>query len=200
MKIEMSDWIERAIQTRKKHQLTQFELAERMDATQGYVSNVERRRKGYTLDTVYKFARALGVSFNELYYGKEIEVVPTSGVPLLDPVTLPKWINNPTVVPDQYIPCPRADRGSRTFAYLVQGDAMQPAYRDGTIVYVDPDIEKAAGKNVIYIGGNNKPALRSFVIVDGVEYLKPLNAQYPAQEVETGAIYCGSVIASYSPE
>ncbi|WP_299726757.1 LexA family transcriptional regulator [uncultured Endozoicomonas sp.] len=199
-RLEMTDWIDRAIQTRKAAQLTQFELADRMDATQGYVSNIERRRKGFTLDTVYKFARALGVSFNALYYGRETETPAVDGVPLLDPVSLAAWINDPTAEASQFIPCPKADRGARTFAYIVQGDAMEPAYKDGTIVYVDPDTEKAVGKNVIYIASNGRPSLRSFTKVDGVEYLKPLNSQYPAQEVEADAIYCGSVVASYKPE
>ncbi|MCM3572285.1 helix-turn-helix domain-containing protein [Mesobacillus subterraneus] len=58
---------------RKKHLLSQEDLAELSKLDRKYISNLERDVSSPTLDTLYKLAAAFGISFLEL--GQEINEV-----------------------------------------------------------------------------------------------------------------------------
>ncbi len=192
-------WIDRVKLERRKQNLTQLELAKKMGVTQGYVSNVLNRRKGYTLDKVYIFAKALGMSFDALYHGCEPSEKINFQVPLLTSKDLIEWDTLSVKKINQNITCPKQDRGSRTFAYTLEDETMEPFYRNGSIVYVDPDKDPTKGNSVIYIN-NGYIRLRNLIYIDGSPWLRPYNSQYPAEKLSGGAIFCGTVIASYNEE
>lgn len=97
----------------------------------------------------------------------------------------------------RWFPCARAC-GIRSFALAVQGDSMFPAYRDGEIIYVDPDASAAHNKDVVVKTAEGTSFKRLQLTPDG-NYLLALNPDQPHRIVKmpaTGVIY-GVIIASY---
>jgi len=53
---------------RKKHQMTQAELAEKIKVTQDYVSMMERGIRKPGLEVAYRMAKAFGLSMEEIFF------------------------------------------------------------------------------------------------------------------------------------
>lgn len=64
------------VQTLRKHsQLTQEDLAEKIDRSVDTVSNVERGFSSPRIETAYRIAEALGVDIHELFDVSSIDIV-----------------------------------------------------------------------------------------------------------------------------
>ncbi len=74
-----------------------------------------------------------------------------------------------------------------SFALRVAGDSMLPTFRDGSIIYVDPDAKVKPGDFVVADNGQNGPTFKKLVQVDSKLWLQPLNPQYQAEPL-TGKI------------
>lgn len=92
--------------------------------------------------------------------------------------------------PRRVIPLKSADRTSEAdslshcqelepYALMVLGDSMEPEFRDGHVIIVDPGMPPQHGAYVV-IDHQGETHFRQFWIEDGVKYLKPLNPAYPA--------------------
>lgn len=69
-----------------------------------------------------------------------------------------------------------------TYALRVSGDSMEPVFKEGMIVIVEPELSPIPGDFVIAKNGDNEATLKQLV-KDGADwYLKPLNAQYPTKD------------------
>lgn len=83
--------------------------------------------------------------------------------------------------------------GPRGWAHIVEGDSMDDGTSkgipEGYLLFVDPDIAPQAGSFVIAKDVTTQSATFKKLIVDGGRwYLKPLNRQYQAIEIDSPAL------------
>lgn len=94
---------------------------------------------------------------------------------------------------------PVAPRSSdRTFALRVPDDSMEPEFREGEIIIVDPTLP---GKHnqflVARMEGDNTATFKQLITVGSRTYLKPLNPRYPLIDVQGVLNICGVAVGKY---
>jgi SOS-response transcriptional repressor LexA len=66
-----------------------------------------------------------------------------------------------------------------TFALRVSGDSMEPDFKEGAVLIVEPELEAQPGDFVIVRNGDEETTFKQLVR-DGADwYLKPINPRYP---------------------
>jgi len=72
-------------------------------------------------------------------------------------------------------------KGKRCFALKVRGDSMEPEFREGDVIVVDPDRQPQAGDFVVVKSDEEGEAtFKKYVRLRGEAYLRPVNQQnYP---------------------
>lgn len=100
---------------------------------------------------------------------------PNFAVDLLEPGDAERWVPGP---PRSY--------SSKTYALRVEGDSMTApygkSYPHGCLIYVDPEQRGGCvtGDRVVaQIRGHDAVTFKQLAQVDGRQFLKPLNPQYP---------------------
>lgn len=71
--------------------------------------------------------------------------------------------------------------GRRTFALQIRDDSMQPLFKEGEIIFVNPDLSGEPGQYVVVEteeGGPERALLRQLKEVGGQAILHPLNRRY----------------------
>lgn len=101
---------------------------------------------------------------------------------------------------DEWLPCPKA-HGPNTFALRVRGVSMEPKYRDGAVIFVDPARQADHLSNVVVRLENDKEATFKQLVVEGEKrFLRPLNPDWPGpklMEINESATICGVVIGQF---
>lgn len=82
---------------------------------------------------------------------------------------------------------------SEPFALRVLGDSMEPEFRDGCIIIIDPAAVIENGSYVL-AAHNGEYIFRQWVIESGRYYLKPLNEGYPTLEVDSTEVVKGVIV------
>jgi len=104
---------------------------------------------------------------------------------------------------EEWLPVPKK-HGPRAFALRVRGVSMEPKYRDGSIIFVDPDRAADHGRNVVVRLDNEKEATFKQLVIEGSEkFLKPLNPDWPGPKlipINGNATICGVVIGQFIPD
>ena len=67
---------------------------------------------------------------------------------------------------------------SEPFALRVIGDSMEPEFKDGAVIIIDPSAKVAHDSYVLAVQGDEY-IFRQIHMRDGELYLKALNASYP---------------------
>lgn len=94
---------------------------------------------------------------------------------------------NSAVAPLEYAPRP-AGVSEHAYALVVRGPAMEPEFRDGWRVYVEPGAPVKHGDFVVALPEGRKiPVLRQLSIEGDTTYLRCLNPQYPEPMIPLGA-------------
>lgn len=75
-----------------------------------------------------------------------------------------------------------------TFALRVSGDSMEPDFRDGMVLIVEPEFEPQPGDYVIAKNGDGETTFKQLVRDGGEWYLKPLNTRYPLRPLGVSTI------------
>jgi SOS-response transcriptional repressor LexA len=99
---------------------------------------------------------------------------------------------------ERWLPCP-VNHSDKTFILRVQGSSMEPEYRDGDLIFVDPLVEASHNSDIIVrLENSNTATFKRLQIVDGKQYLSPINRDWPEQviQVTEHANICGVVIFS----
>ena len=89
--------------------------------------------------------------------------------------------------------------GARAFALKVVGNSMEPEFREGEIVIVDPDHEAETGSFVVAKINHDEATFKQLIKDGGSVFLRPLNGAYPVMDV-TGRdlrIVAGSLTTGY---
>lgn len=110
---------------------------------------------------------------------------PVMRVPLISWVQAGNWADsNCQTTPgyaEEYIDS-SATNSENAFALTIKGDSMEPEFREGDIITVDPDRQVENGSYVIV--KNGVEATFKQYVVDGISvYLKPLNDRYPIRDM-----------------
>jgi SOS-response transcriptional repressor LexA len=133
-------------------------------------------------------------------------VVP--GPNVLGKVPLISWVragepcethdNFPPGIADDWLDCPVA-HGPRTFCLEISGDSMDDgsadAYRDGEIIFVDPDARAEPGRDVVVRTPDNRATFKRLKHDQEGPYLLGLNGKKIVR-VPDGTVFCGVVIFS----
>ena len=120
--------------------------------------------------------------------------------PLLSWVQAGEWTEvYRDYVPDygtERFPCPvRCSR--QTFVLQVRGISMEPRFREGDLIFVDPEVEPGHGKYVVVLlEGSNETTFKQLVIEGEKKFLRALNPDWPERiiEVNANALVCGVVV------
>lgn len=73
--------------------------------------------------------------------------------------------------------------GNDPFALQVLGDSMEPEFKDGNIIVIDPDGVVENGSYVFAVYGDEYIFRQLLIDEDGQHYLKPLNEAYPTLKI-----------------
>lgn len=96
---------------------------------------------------------------------------------------------------EELLPRPLFRTGPNTFALTVVGDSMDApsGYREGEIVYIDPDVEPTPGRDVL-AKADNKMTLKRYKVDEYGPYLLQLNGNKIIRPAEWTV--CGVVVFS----
>lgn len=93
------------------------------------------------------------------------------------------------------VPCSK-----KTFLLEVDGISMEPDFKAGHLIWVDPDRE-AINKSLVVarLGNNEEATFKQMIIEDGMKMLKPMNRDWPEQYIQLDenceilgiVIFCG---------
>ncbi len=192
---------------------TQKQLASEVGVGAVYLNSILREREGKKASEELqdKISLALGESYEEmLSIGKGIlldepvqahqtcpdqvdsNVTPAfdrqapRDVPLISWVQAGEWqaVHDPfhPGYAEEWIDT-NATRSEQAFALTVHGDSMEPEFRDGDIVVVDPDRVPAAGSFVVVKNSSDEATFKQLIFDGGSVYLKPLNDRYPIRDM-----------------
>lgn len=202
---------------RKEKGKTQADLADSLDSTTSYISQLKGEKKKVNMGNV--IARKIEL-IDELPYGwmdtEHPDVNETSinlnqspnfstasirPVPLISWVQAGNWTNSePDLSHSEMYQCP-VETGRNGYALRVEGESMSPRYLNGDIIFVDPDKTPDIGKRVIAICGSGA-TFKELVSDNGQLYLKALNEDWKPKymPVEPDCSIIGVVVGSYRPE
>lgn len=208
----MKPWAKRLQSCMEKLNLTQELLARKLGITRGAVTHYITGRRQPPLKQFQKLAAILKVDPAWLLYGAQNEAKPIltekKSKPAKHPIPILSWeqiaeFTNLTVleknevtefVPNFYLDQPN------WFALRVQGDSMtnsnsNKSFHDGDIIIIDPMRKPSHGSFVIALPHKSKIATFKQLVIDGgMKFLKPLNQQYPIQQIEESTHICGVVV------
>ena len=75
-----------------------------------------------------------------------------------------------------------------TFALRVEGDSMEPEFRAGMLLIVEPEMDALPGDFVVAKNGDDETTFKQLVKDGGDWYLKPINPRYPLKPLGDAAI------------
>ncbi len=86
---------------------------------------------------------------------------------------------------------------SETFVLRVRGASMEPKFREGELIFVDPLAPVSHGKYVVVrLEESNEVTFKQWIEEEGKKYLKTLNPDWPNRitEVTPDARVCGVIV------
>lgn len=183
---------------RKERNMTINELATAADSDVGNISRLERDLQGFSSQMLEKISIALNVPVS-IFFEKEDGAAPdvasaslnnvTEGpeikgrYPLISWVAAGSWSDITELPLDDatFYPCP-VSCSERTFVLRVQGVSMEPTFRDGDLIFIDPAAEARHGSYVVArLEDDNEATFKQLIIETGQKYLKPVNPHWPEQ-------------------
>jgi SOS-response transcriptional repressor LexA len=211
----MNNWTDRVRSRMKELNLTQEELAAKLGITRGAVTHYLAGRRVPPLKKFNELARMLKVDAAWLQFGTVPDVqksgkniAPTiihRSIPILSWEHAAKHPDVRNLKQDdinEYVPHIFTDQ-LHWYALRVNGDAMvassgNKSFHEGSIIIVDPDKTPAHGDFVIAVLPKMKEAtFKQYVVDGGINYLKPLNSQYPLTALEKITNFTGVVIQHF---
>lgn len=197
--------------------LSENELARRSHVPQPTINRIlSGESQSPRRPNVEKLAKALTVSPEWLLFGGPLDGNVEPGpamkgrVPLISWVQAGAWSEVVDVRnvsnPEDWLPCP-VSHGPRSYALRIRGESMHNpngrlSFKDGDLIYVDPDRQPANGSLVVAkMEGSDEATFKKLVIEDGRRYLKALNPHWPTPiiEIDSRVTICGVAIFKGEP-
>ncbi|SXK95384.1 LexA family protein [Klebsiella pneumoniae] len=170
--------------------LTQTEAAERAGIRQQSWQSIE---DGKTLKprNIIGIAKALNCDAEWLMNGgtfKSIAEVSSRRVPLISYVQAGALAERPTIEAldgDLEYILTDFELSEFSFALRIEGDSMEPDFKEGDVIIVDPELEPMPGEFVVAKNGGNQATFKkyrpTYTDMKGTQHfeLVPLNDDYP---------------------
>jgi len=186
-----------------KHRLNQTELANRSGVSQPAINRILKERskaKHPRKETLQKIASVLGVTPDQLT-GQEVistRMLAKGVVPVLSWESLAPPNSQGGRKHNAWLACP-VEHSDESFALPVLGEAMigDDGYHEGEIIFLDPRVAPAHGKDVVVLKGKTALFRRLTVTPEG-SFLKTLNPSWPTpiMRLPDDAVVCGTVVFS----
>lgn len=186
-----------------KHRLNQTDLANRSGVSQPGINRILKERskaKQPRKETLEKIAAVLGVTPDQLAGREPIpsRMLAQGEVPVLTWEDLLQAGTSEDRSHGTWLACP-VEHGDKTFALPVLGEVMNggDGYREGEILFIDPGVPPAHGKDVVVLNGAIALFRRLVVTPEG-RFLKALNPAWPTpiMPLPDDAVVCGTVVFS----
>lgn len=193
---------------------TQPKLEERSGVGQTTIGRIMRAESEAKIGTVKDIARVFRLTPSDLLdpglidrlSGKGSNLSGTSGslgrLPLISWVTAGMWqeaIDN--LAPgdaEEWIDSP-FPHGPAAFCLQIRGDSMNPDYRDGEIIQVDPDVAAEHNDDVVVRTPDGRATFKRLQITEEGQFLLAVNPDFPDRviRVPEGTIICGVCTGSW---
>lgn len=176
----------------------------------GYLSDIENGVSNPGIDKAHAIAKALGTTIDQLIAESREGYVPTgptesvNSAPVLPWEMAAEWAINPDIsrLPGGtalYIPVTPGVAGG--FYLRLLDDSMHapagPAFPAGSLIFIAPNQEAQPGDFVVgYQNDPSKPTFKKLVTDGERRYLRALNPQIPAMEIQDGFTVIGVVTSS----
>jgi len=197
-------------QKRQGAGLSAKEVAKRAGVSDVYILYIEKGLRNPTFSNLVKIISALGVQFEEFLIStghashevREPSVEPMpygrlSTIPVISWVKAGRWKE----VCDAFEPGDADEwiesdiRGRNVFALRVTGDSMEPEFKEGEIIIINPHIEARPGDFVVVKNKQGEATFKQLKKYGSSWVLHPLNPKYPDIEVKKGDfIIIGKVV------
>lgn len=172
-KEELSEYIGNKIKLyRKKLNLTQEELANKVGTTKATISNWETGYRSPQQDALFTLADTLKISVNELFppVGNIIPIKQTKTIPVLgaiacgEPILAEQNITDTIAFPTELLP------SGNLFFLIAQGDSMEPIIKKGSYVMIrkQENVENGEIAAVLFADSNEATLKRVKYIGDNV--------------------------------
>lgn len=196
---------------RKAKGLTLEKLALEAGTDASNLSRLERDMQGANKELLERILQILGISLTGTHafdanVGEDIRV--KGLIPVISWVQAGSWceVSDIYAVGDaeEWLPCPVA-HGPRTYAVRIRGESMYNpherwSFRDGDIIFVDPDRDAIHRSFVVAKLTDTQEATFKQLIIEGDQkYLKALNPSWPEQimRINGNAEFSGVAIAKH---
>lgn len=87
--------------------------------------------------------------------------------------------------------------GNEPYALRVLGDSMEPEFKEGEVIIIEPQVTAEEGDYVIAVH-DNEILFRELSLINDHWYLRPLNNQYPTVEISPAGSIKGRIISKSS--
>jgi SOS-response transcriptional repressor LexA len=156
----------------------------------GFLSRLETGKTGYSAETLTKLAGALGVSVGMFFSNESnVEDAPLGWrrVPVLDYVQAGRWAGVDPDAGDEEMRETIAtdlEHPPSTFALRIRGNSMEPEFREGDVVVIDPTLTPHPGDFVVATDDGGEATFKQYRNAginergDDVFELCPLNPLY----------------------
>jgi SOS-response transcriptional repressor LexA len=199
----------RVKEAREAKGLTQAELAAivKPPMAQQSIGDIESgKTKNPRPDTIQKIAEALGVKKEWLLIGDEVEkyTAPTYYLPMF---SFQEMINFPfcmedTAEKENKEKVPMSEKGyEHCYILPVTNDLMEPRFKAGDLLVVDPGRQPKDGSFVIaYQSGAPEIVFKKYVVDGANRYLRSLNGDVPRIDVDESIKIFGVVVRKRPPD
>lgn len=180
--------------------LSARELAKTAGITGEHIRYIESgQRKTPSFDIVMKILKALHVDLQEFL--QETGYLPVNVEPAalkkMRPVPIISWViaGKWEAVCDNFQPGDADEwieteiKGKYVFALKIKGDSMEPEFKEGEIVIVNPHVEAKANDYVVVKNDEEEATFKQLKIYGDTTVLHPLNPKYPDIELKKGVKY-----------
>ncbi|TQC94705.1 helix-turn-helix domain-containing protein [Moraxellaceae bacterium AER2_44_116] len=206
---------ERVRELRKKHKMTQAEVARKIGVSSPTITQWENNQTSPKGDNLLRLSQVLSCSPDWLMSGKghpndiheNVEAAPRLKglVPVINEVQAGAWTDIKTGFDESEIHewIPTLQANSRyAFALRVVGDSMantseRRSLSEGMIVVVDPE-KQAKHRSIVVarLADSDKATVKELVIDGDRSYLRPFNSQYQIIPITEGMVIIGTVVSA----
>ncbi len=176
--------------------LTARRLAELVGVSDAHIIYIEKGQRGASFDIIVNILSALGETVEGMLAEirrsrsnvEPARMASPAPIPVVSWVTAGKWREVCDVFEpgdsDEWI---ESDvRGRNVFALRVTGDSMDPEFKDGEIIVVNPHIEATPNDYVVVKNPRGEATFKQLKKYGQRWVLHPLNPRYEDEEVRKG--------------
>lgn len=180
---------------RNEKGLSAKRLAHLVGISDAHVIYIEKAQRRATFDKIMNILHALGVRLDEMLIeiGRKENVEPAKlenykKVPVVSWVTAGSWKD----IADAFEPGDADEwidsdvKGKNVFALRVSGDSMEPEFKDGEIITVNPHLEAMPNDYIVVKDRDEQATFKQLKKYGSRLVLHPLNPNYEDQEVRRG--------------